>query len=125
MKITTIIIRTLIGLLLLFASIIFFFHLVPEPSQTGAMKTFGDGLKASKYLMPLAKIVELLCGLSFVSGKFVKLFAIVLLPVTLNILLINIFMMPDGIPIAASLFLGNIFIIYRNWDSYKGLFSAN
>ncbi len=34
-------------------------------------------------------------------------------------------MMPEGTPIAAVLFLGNIFIIYRNWDSYKGLFSAN
>ena len=125
MKITTIVIRTLVGLLLLFASISYLFHLVPEPQQTGAMKTFGEGLNASKYLMPLAKIVELVCGLSFVTGKYVKLFAIVLVPVTLNILLINIFMMPEGTPIATALFLGNIFLIYRNWDSYKALFSAN
>ena len=125
MKITTIIIRTLIGLLLLFASISFFFHLAPEPEQTRNMKIFSEGVNASKYLMPLVKIVELVCGLSFVTGKYIKLFAVVLIPVTLNILLINIFMMPEGTPIAAALFLGNIFIIYSNWDSYKGLFSAN
>ncbi len=71
MKITTIIIRTLIGLLMLFASISYFFHLMPEPEQTGNMKIFSEGINASKYLMPLVKIVELVCGLSFVTGKYV------------------------------------------------------
>ncbi len=124
MKIATIIVRSLVGLLLLFASISYFFHLIPEQEQTGNMKIFSDGIKASGYLMTLAKVVELLCGLSFVSGKFIKLFAVILVPVTLNILLINVFMMPEGIPIAGALFIGNLFLIYTNWDSYKGIFTA-
>lgn len=124
MRITTIIVRLLVGALMLFASISYFFHLMPEPVQTGNMKIFSDGLAASGYLMPLAKAVELICGLSFVSGKFLKISAVILVPVTLNILLINIFMMPSGTPIAAALFLGNLFIIYTNWDSYKHLFTA-
>ena len=124
MKIATLSIRLLIGALLLFASISYFFHLIPEPEQTGNMKIFNEGIKASGYLMTLAKVVELLCGLSFVSGKFMKLFAVILVPVTLNILLINVFMMPEGIPIAAALFAGNLFLIYTNWDSYKGIFTA-
>jgi putative oxidoreductase len=74
--------------------------------------------------MPLVKAVELLCGLSFVSGKFLKFSAIILVPITLNVLLINIFMMPEGATIAGALFLGNLFVIYRNWDSYKWIFIA-
>lgn len=119
MRIVTIIVRVLLGLFLLFASVTYFLKTFPEPAFTGNMKTFSDGLVASGYLMGFAKLVELMCGLSFVTGKFVRLFAIVLVPVSLNILLINIFMMPDGIPIAAVLFIGNLFLIYRNWDSYK------
>lgn len=124
MKITTIIIRTLVGLFLLFASITYFFPVFPEPVFTGKMKTFTDGIAASYYLMPLAKIVELLCGLSFVSGKFTKLFGIVLVPISLNILLINIYLVPEGMPIAGALFLGNLFVLYSNWSSYKAILKA-
>lgn len=124
MKIATLIIRTLIGLLLLFASISFFLHLMPEPVVTGNFKAFNVGLVASVYLMPLAKTIELLCGLSYVSGRYVTLANILILPITLNILFINFFMAPEGIPIAAALFVGNLFLIYRHWDNYKSLFKA-
>lgn len=124
MRIATIIVRLLLGALLLFASISYFFHLIPEPVFTGNMKTFNDGIAASGYLMPLAKVVELIAGLTFVTGKFMKIGAVIAVPVTLNILLINAFMMPEGTPIAAALFLGNLFLIYANWNSYKHLFTA-
>ncbi|WP_162128079.1 DoxX family protein [Flavobacterium phycosphaerae] len=123
MKITTIIIRVLIGLFLLFASISFFLKLTPETEATGNFKAFNTGLIASVYLMPLAKAVELLCGLSYVSGKYVTLANIVILPVTLNILLINYFMAPATLPIAIGLFLGNMFLIYRYWNNYKSVFT--
>jgi uncharacterized membrane protein YphA (DoxX/SURF4 family) len=124
MKIITIIIRTLIGLLLLFASITYFFNLIPQPEVTGSFKTFQEGIKASVYIMPLAKTVELVCGLAYISGKFMKLANILLVPVSLNILFINIFLAPEGTPIALFLLIGNLFMIYKDWDSYKGLFAA-
>ncbi|WP_309613682.1 DoxX family protein [Flavobacterium sp.] len=123
MKITTIVIRVLIGLFLLFASVSYFLHLTPEPVTTGDFKAFQLGLVASTYLMPLAKGVELLCGLSYVIGKYVTLANIVILPVTLNILLINYFLAPETLPIAIALFLANIFLIYRYWDNYKSVFT--
>ena len=124
MKITTIIIRTLIGLLFLFTSIGFFLKLLPEPSTTGSFKAFQVGIVASTYLMPLAKSIELLCGLSFVSGRYVTLANILILPVTINILFINFFLTPSGIPLALFVFLGNLFLIYSHWENYKGLFVA-
>lgn len=119
MKIATIIFRVLIGLFLLFASISYFFPMGEQPAPTGDMVTVFAGFMATKYLMPLAKVVELLSGLSYVSGKFMKLFNLVLLPVSLNILLLNIFPTQEALPIAAVLFLGNLFFIYKDWDSYK------
>ncbi|KAB1157990.1 DoxX family protein [Flavobacterium luteum] len=123
MKIVTIVIRTLMGLLFLFASISFFLKLVPEPVTTGDFKAFQIGLVASAYLIPLAKSVELLCGLAYVSGRFVSLANIVILPVSINILLINFFLTPESLPIAIFIFLGNLFLIYRYWANYKSVFT--
>lgn len=124
MKITTLIIRILIGALLLFASLAYFFNFGKQPEPVGEMKTLMDGFMATKYILPVAKSIELLCGLSFITGKFIKISAVILIPITLNILLINVFLIPEGTPIAAALFLGNLFLIYRNWDCYKGMFVA-
>lgn len=82
--------------MLLFASVSFFLKLVPEPVATGDFKAFQVGLVASVYLMPLAKTEELLYGLAYVSGKFVTLANIIILPVALNILLINYFLTPEN-----------------------------
>ena len=123
MKIVLLVTRILVGILLVFASLSYFFKFGEQPALVGDMKTVMAGFMATQYLMPLAKAIELICGLSFVSGKFIKISAILLVPITLNILLINVFLMPEGTPVAAALLLGNGFVIYSNWNSYKGLFA--
>jgi len=124
MKIATIIIRILIGLLFLFTSIGFFLKLFPEPEYEGNFKAFQVGIIASTYLIPLAKSIELLCGLSFISGRYVTLANILIFPVTVNILFINFFLTPEGLPLALFVFLGNLFLIFSHWENYKGLFIA-
>jgi len=119
MKITTIIVRVLLGALMLFASISYFFNLGEQPEPTGDMATVMGGFMATKYLFPLIKTVELLAGLMLVSGKFVKLGAIILLPVSVNIFLIHAFIAPADLPIAGFVLFANLFLIYANWDSYK------
>lgn len=123
MKIATIIVRSLMGLLFIYASLAFFLKLAPEPETTGAFKAFQSGIVASTYILPFAKLLELLCGLSFLTGKFVTLANIVILPVTINIFMINLFMTPEQLPIAIALILGNLFLIYRYWDNYKSVFT--
>lgn len=124
MKIAILIIRSLLGILFLYTSVSFFLHLAPEPETTGNFKAFNVGLMASTYLIPLAKSLEFLCGLSFITGRFVTLANIVILPVTLNILLINFFLTPESLPIALFVFFGNIFLIFSHWSNYKSLFVA-
>ena len=124
MKIAIIVIRSLIGLLFLFTSVGFFLKLIPEPEMTGNFKAFQLGLVASTYLIPLAKTIEFLCGLSFVTGRYVTLTNLLIFPVTINILFINFFLTAGGIPIALFVFFGNLFLIYSHWENYKGLFIA-
>lgn len=122
MKIAAIVVRTLLGLLFIYASVMFFLKKAPETEVTGDFKAFQVGMIASHYLMPLAKGLELICGLAFVSGRFVTLANLIILPVTLNILLININMTPEKLPIGLAVFFGNLFLIYCYRVNYKSLF---
>ena len=122
MKIALIIVRSLMGLLFLFASITFLFKLITPPEPTGAMKVFSAGLNASIYLMPTVKIIELSCGVAFLSGRFVPLATIVISPIIVNILLVHAFLGPEGLPVAIFLVLANSFVAYNYKESYRPLF---
>ena len=124
MKIAAIILRTLMGLLFLFASITYFFKLITPPPATGAMKVFNDGLEAAVYLAPTVKIVELICGLAFVTGRFVPLATVVITPIIVNIVLVIAFLAPEMKPIAAFLIVAQGFLIYYHRESFKPLFKA-
>ncbi len=122
MKWAVIVVRSLMGLLFLFASTTFFLKLIPPPPPTGGMKTFQDGLAAAIYLLPTAKVIELLCGLAFLSGRFVPLATVLIAPILVNILGIHLFLAREGLPLAVLLVLANGFLAYQYRESYRPLF---
>ncbi len=124
MKIAVIIVRILLGALYVFSSIVVLFHLMPQPEQTGAAKTFMDGMVATGYLLPLIKITELLCGLALVIGRFVSLATVVIFPISLNILLFHIFVVPEGVAVGVFIVLANLFIAYAYREKYKPMLEA-
>lgn len=124
MKIAVIIVRTLVGLMFLFASVTYFLKLAPPPDVTGNAKTFFDGIAASGYIMPVSKVFEFLCGLAFISGRFVALAVVLIFPIALNILFINAILLPGGLPIVIPLFLAILFLAYSNFEKYKPMLTA-
>ncbi len=128
MKIAMIIVRTLMGLLFLFASITFFlmyyFKLFPMPEMQGTVKTFNEGLASVGYFFPVLKVVELLCGLAFVVGRYVPLATVLIAPVIVNIFLFHAFIDRSGLPVAIFLVLANIFVAYYYRASYAGVLAA-
>ena len=125
MKIAVIIVRTLMGLLFLFASVAYFLDLAPPPEDMDAdLRTFNEGLDAAGYLMPLVKSIELLCALAFLSGRFVPLAVLALLPVSVNILLVHAFLAPEGLPVAVFVIAGNLFLIFACRKHYRNLPAA-
>ena len=74
--------------------------------------------------MPLIKITELLCGIAFVSGRFVPLATVVIAPITVNILLFHIFIDTAGLPVAIFLLLANLFLAYANREKYQPILEA-
>jgi putative oxidoreductase len=121
MRIAAIIVRTLLGLLFLFASITYLFKLFTPPPMEGAMKVFNDGLEASGYIMTTVKVIELLCGLAFVSGKFVRLAVVVIFPIIVNIVGVHSFLAPQGLPVAIGVLAADLFLAYYYRESYRPL----
>lgn len=123
MKWTVIILRTLMGLLFLFASVTWLFDLITPPEQTGVAKTFTDGLEASGYIMPVVKVLELLCGIAFVTGRFVPLASVLIAPIIVNIVGVGIFVEPVGLPMGIFVAVVNALVAWRNRDRYRPLFT--
>lgn len=123
MKIAVIIVRVLMGLLFIFGSVMFFISPAPEGLE-GNLKTYFEGLAASGYFLTLLKITELVCGIALVAGRFVPLAAVILAPITINILFVHIFLERTGLPVAILLVAGNIFLGYYYRRSFAPLFIA-
>jgi putative oxidoreductase len=100
MKIAMIIVRTLMGLMFLFASVVVLFKIDmgKMPVMSEANKTFMAGIMASGYLLTFIKVTELICSILFLTGRFVTLATVVIFPIVINILLTHIFVAPEGIP---------------------------
>lgn len=124
MKIAVIIVRVLMGLLFLFASVSYFLNLIPQPELSGNVKLFMEGMLATGYMMPLIKGTELMCGLAFVLGRFVPLAAVIISPVIVNIFFFHTLVDPSDFPVAAFLVLANSFLGYAYWDRFKPIMSA-
>ena len=124
MKIAVVIVRVLVGLLFLFASIVVLFKLVPQPELVGRVKVFMDGVNASEYLMPLIKITELVCGIAFVTGYYVPLAIVVIAPVIINIFLFHAFVDTQGLAVGVALVFANVFLAYAYRDKFRPLLAA-
>lgn len=124
MKIATIIVRVLLGLIYVMSSIVVLFNLVKAPEPTGVVKTFMEGVMATKYLLPFIKITELVCGLLLLSGRFVPLATVMIFPVTINIFFFHLFAAPEGVVTGVVVLAMNLFLAYACRKNYQTLLAA-
>jgi hypothetical protein len=127
MKIAMIIVRTLLGLLFLFASVAYFLMLLgvfPAPPMEGPTKVFNEGLAASGYFFTLLKVTELVCAILLLTGRFVPLALVILAPIIINIFMVHLFMDRAGLPVALFAVLAAIFLAYCYRDAFRPLLTS-
>jgi putative oxidoreductase len=112
-------ISLLFGLMFINAGLNKFFNYMPMPENIPAglikiMTAFND----IGWLLPLIAIAEIIGGILCITNKFRALGAIIILPVMVGIVLTHIFNAPSGLPVAALLFVINIWIIFENREKY-------
>lgn len=109
--------------LLIFGLNKFFFFIPSPPMPPSDMKTFFDGFMASRYLMPLVGVVETLVGLLFLTKKYVPFALVLLAPISVNIVLIHLFLDPKNVGPALLVFTINVVLMWKYRDKYRPMFS--
>ncbi len=117
------ILRIVLGLILIIFGANKFLNFMPMPPMEGNAATFMGGLGASGYMFPLLGILEILIGILLIMNKAVPFALILLAPLAVNMVLFHIAMAPAGMAPAALVFILNAYLMYSNWDKFKGLFA--
>jgi uncharacterized membrane protein YphA (DoxX/SURF4 family) len=125
MKITVLVLRILLGFIYLVFGLDFFLHFIPyQPLHTGKAGAFIAGLKGTGYFYPMQKVIQIAGGLSLMTNLYAPFFAVVLFPISLNVLLFHTFLVPSGWLMGVTLMVPNLFLGYAYRKYYSGLFVA-
>lgn len=125
MKKTVLVSRILLGFLYLVFGLDYFLHFIPyQPLHTGAAGAFIAGLKGTGYFYPMQKVIQIGGGLSLLFNKYPAFSAVVLFPISLNVLLFHTFLVPSGWLMGVTLVVPNLLLGYGYRKYYSGMFTA-
>ncbi len=118
------VVSALFGLIMINGGLNKFFNYMPAPEGMPqlAMKLMGAFVE-SGYMFPLIALTEIVAGLMIILNKTRALGAIIIAPVTVNILLFHIFVAPEGMIVGIIIFLINCWIIFENKNKYYPILS--
>ena len=123
MKIATIIVRILLGLMFVVFGSNAFLQFLPMPEMTGRPAQFIGALAATGYLQAIAAI-QIIGGALLLIGKFVPLGLTLLAPIIVNIVLYHLFLDPSGMVMAIVVAALETFLIWRYWPAFAGILRA-
>ena len=124
MRIVTVIVRVLLGLVFVVFGLNIFFHflkMTPPPPEPLA-GDFSKALMQSHYMYVVGAL-QVIGGLLLLIGRFVPLGLTLLGPVIANILLFHLFLNPSGLPIAIIVSVLGLFLLWRYRTNFAGLVS--
>jgi uncharacterized membrane protein YphA (DoxX/SURF4 family) len=121
MKVATIIVRVLLGLMFVVFGSNIFLHFIPMPPQKPSLATdFAKAIMES-HLIYVIGLLQVLGGLLLLIGRYVPLGLTLLGPVIVNILLFHIFLEPSGLPMALVVSVLALFLLWRYRSHFAGL----
>jgi uncharacterized membrane protein YphA (DoxX/SURF4 family) len=121
MKITTFIVRNLLGLIFAVFGLNIFFHFIPiPPPPEGPARDFMTALAASHYFHVVGAL-EFASGAVLLTGRFVPLGLTLLGPVIVNILCFHVFLDRSGLPMASIVSALGLFLLWRCRENFAGL----
>ena len=125
MKRPVLISRVLLGFLYLVFGLDYFLHFIPyQPLHTGKTGAFIAGLKGVGYFYPMIKVIQITGGLSLLFNRYAPFFAVVLFPISLNVLLFHTILVPSGWLMGVTLMVPNLLLGYGYRKYYRGMFTA-
>lgn len=123
MKNATMIFRVLLGFIYLVFGLDYFLHFIPyQPIHTGNAEALKEGLKGTGYFYPMIKTIQILGGISLLVNRYAPFSAVVLFPISLNVLLFHTILVPSGWLMGVFLIVPNLFLGYAYRRYYNAMF---
>lgn len=123
MKVLTIIVRTLLGLMFVLFGSNAFLKFLPMPEIPPSLaKDFMTVFFASGYLYVIGGF-QVLGGLFLLIGKFVPLGLTILGAIIVNILAFHVLMGPKDIVMGLVVALMELFLLWRYREAFRGIFT--
>jgi len=124
MKIASIIVRVLFGLVFVVFGSNIFLHFIPMPPLPETLAgDFSKALMESHYIYAVG-LLQVTGGLLLLIGRYVPLGLTLLGPVIVNILLFHVFLDPSGLLMAIIISLLFVFLLWRYRDAFSGILRA-
>ena len=125
MKTWVTIARILLGAVYLIFGLDYFFHFIPYKAEhTAIPAALIAGMKGTGYIYPYMKIIQILGGLSLIFNRYAPFSAVVLFPISLNVLLFHTLLVPSGWYMGVTLIVPNLFLGWAYRKYYEGMFTA-
>lgn len=123
MKKATIISRIVLGFIYLVFGLDYFLHFISyQPNHTGRVAAFKTALLDVGYFYPMIKSIQIVGGISLLINLYAPFFAVVLFPISLNVLLYHTILVPSGWLMGVILMMPNMFLGYAYRKYYSGMF---
>ncbi len=124
MKIASLVSRYLLGFMYVVLGLNGFLGFIPLPPFQGNPADFMKILFETKFLF-VVKGIEILGGLMLLSNQFARLSAVILMPITVNILLFHL-LIEQGNPIMSLVMLTmNVLILFGYYEDLKVVLKQN
>ncbi len=115
--------RYLLGFILFVFGLNGFIGFLPAPELAGPAADFFGTIMES-HVWTLVKGFEVIIGLMLLTGRFVPLALVMLVPISLNIVTFHLALDPANIAPGALVAILNVYLLFANIDVYRPLLRA-
>jgi len=112
-------VQIIFGIILIVFGLNIFLEFMPALEFNEVASAYLGALFVTGYIFPIMAIVWILVGLLFIFNKCSPLGAVIIFPISLNILLFHIFLDFTGFLFGFIMFILNIYMLYAHWNSYR------
>ena len=124
MRIASTIARYLLGLVFLVFGLNHYLNFIPMgPMPTGVAGQFMGAMMQSRYFWVVA-FFEVVPGILLLVNRYVPLALTLLGPVIVNILLVDILMAPQGLPVGIAVAVFWVLVFLRVPSAFTGIFQS-
>jgi uncharacterized membrane protein YphA (DoxX/SURF4 family) len=123
MRIVTIVLRSLLGLIFVVFGLNGFLHFLHPPLPPAAAQFFG-ALAATGYMVPLIFTAQVVGGALLLTGTMVPFALVILAPVIVNIVCFHLYLAPSGLPVAIVVAAIAAFLAWQHRAAFAPLFGG-